>query len=362
MMGTLYYYEVKKILCQKVLWVAVLLMTLVLIGSGLADVIAGKSTDSESCKRFSGRMIDDALLEEVQEAPNSEDFIVFRNFITFCMGGSEHGLVDAEQVYNARKETSEKQMTQELLTEKEKEYWHKKESEVKKPFTYYYEEGFAGIYSSIYAANFMLLLLTAIAVCGLFSDERLNCTDQIIYSSVKKEMLFTVKILAGLSTGELLALYLFALLSGCSFGIYGVSGFNTPIQLRIPGCMLNITIGESFLYLFMLFMIAGIIYAAFSMLLSQVLGSRSAATAIMVMGLFLSMVNVPEKLGGISKIWSYLPGAYIGSWTFTEYRLISVCGRYFNNLQAAPVLWLIASALFFIATKIAYQRYQVQGR
>ena len=170
MMGTLYYFELKKMLRQKVLWIAVLLMTVVLVGAGLADVIAGKSANSESCKQFSGRMIDDALLQEVQEAEKPEDVIVFRNFITFCMGSSEHGLVDAQQVYAAREEANEKQMTQALLTDAEKEYWHKKEAEIKKPFTYYYEEGYAGIYSTVYVANFMLLLLTAIAVCGIFSD------------------------------------------------------------------------------------------------------------------------------------------------------------------------------------------------
>lgn len=361
-MGTLYRFELKKMLHQKVLWVAVLLMTVVLLGTGLADVIVGKAERSMGSRQFSGREIDDSLLKEVQEAENQDAYIVFCNFITFCMENAEHGLVDAEQVYTARKEANERYMDESYLSEAEKEYWREKESEIKKPFTYYYEEGYAGIYTSIYVANFMLLILTAIAVCGIFADEKISGTDQIIFSSVQKEKLFAAKILAGFSMGVLLALYLFAALAGCSFGIYGLSGFDAPLQIRIPGCMLNITIGESCVYLFMLFLIAAIIYAAFAMFLSQVLGSRSAATAIMVMGLFLSMLNIPEKLGIFSKIWRYLPGAYIGSWTFTEYRLISVFGRFFNNLQAAPVLWLFASALFLGVTKAAYQHYQVRGR
>lgn len=59
----------------------------------------------------------------------------------------------------------------------------------------------------------MLLILTAIAVCGIFADEKLSGTDQIIFSSVQKEKLFAAKILAGLSMGILLALYLFAALA-----------------------------------------------------------------------------------------------------------------------------------------------------
>lgn len=301
-MGTLYRYELKKLLCQKVLWIAVVLMTLLLVGVGITDVVTGRAAISKNYKEFSGREIDDSLIKEVQEA------------------------------------------------------------EVKKPFTYQYEEGYAGIYTSVYVANFMLLLLSAIGICGIFADERINGTDQIIFSSVSKEKLFIAKILAGLSMGIILAVYLYGALSICSFGIYGFSGFNAPLQIRIPGCMLNITIGQTYIYLCVLFLIAGIIYSAFAMFLSQVLNNRSAATAIMVIGLFLSMINVPEAFGLLSKVWSYLPGAYIGSWTFTEYRLIHIFGKFFNNLQMAPVFWMIASMIFIAIAGCSYKQYQVKGK
>lgn len=208
----------------------------------------------------------------------------------------------------------------------------------------------------------MLLLLAAIGICGIFADERSNGTDQIIFSSVSKEKLFFAKILAGLSMGILLAVYFYGALSICSFGIYGFSGFNAQIQIRIPGCMLNITIGQAYVYLFALFITAGMIYSALAMFLSQVLNNRSAATAIMVIVLFLCMINVPETLGVLSKIWSYLPGAYIGSWTFTEYRLIHIFGKFFNNLQTAPVFWLIASMIFLAIAGCSYKNYQVKGK
>ena len=147
-MGTLYRYELKKLLCQKVLWIAVALMTLILVGVGITDVVTGRVAISKNYKEFSGREIDDSLIKEVQEA------------------------------------------------------------KVKKPFTYQYEEGYAGIYTSVYVANFMLLLLLAIGICGIFADERINGTDQIIFSSVSKEKLFIAKILAGLSMGVILAVYL----------------------------------------------------------------------------------------------------------------------------------------------------------
>ena len=48
----------------------------------------------------------------------------------------------------------------------------------------------------------MLLLLSAIGICGIFADERINGTDQIIFSSVSKEKLFIAKIMARLSMAK----------------------------------------------------------------------------------------------------------------------------------------------------------------
>ena len=82
-MGTLYRYELKKLLCQKVLWIAVALMTLILVGVGITDVVTGRAAISKNYKEFSGREIDDFLIKEVQEAEDQDHYIVFRSFINF---------------------------------------------------------------------------------------------------------------------------------------------------------------------------------------------------------------------------------------------------------------------------------------
>ena len=203
-MGTLYRYELKKLLRQKVLWIAVALMTLILVGVGITDVVTGRAAISKNYKEFSGREIDDSLIKEVQEAEDPDHYIVFRSFINFCMGTADYENVNEQEVYAIRENNNQDQMKQAKLSDAEIDYWNQKEAEVKKPFTYQYEEGYAGIYTSVYVANFMLLLLSAIGICGIFADERINGTDQIIFSSVSKEKLFIAKILAGLSMGIIL--------------------------------------------------------------------------------------------------------------------------------------------------------------
>lgn len=134
-MGTLYRYESKKILCQKLLWIAVTLMTVILVCAGLTDVISGRAEIGKNYRQFSGREIDDSLIKETQETKDPDHYIVFRNFINFCMGTADYENVNEE-------------------------------------------EGYAGIFTSVYVANFMLLLLAAIGICGIFADERSNGTDQ----------------------------------------------------------------------------------------------------------------------------------------------------------------------------------------
>ena len=47
---------------MKVLWIAVALMTLILVGVGITDVVTGRIAISKNYKEFSGREIDDSLI------------------------------------------------------------------------------------------------------------------------------------------------------------------------------------------------------------------------------------------------------------------------------------------------------------
>lgn len=47
---------------MKVLWIAVALMTLILVEVGITDVVTGRTAISKNYKEFSGREIDDSLI------------------------------------------------------------------------------------------------------------------------------------------------------------------------------------------------------------------------------------------------------------------------------------------------------------
>ena len=116
-MGTLYRYELKKLLCQKVLWIAVALMTLILVG--ITDVVSGRAAISKNYKEFSGREIDDSLIKEIQEAEDPDHYIVFRSFINFCMGTTDYENVNEQEVYATRENNNQNQMKQAKLSDAE---------------------------------------------------------------------------------------------------------------------------------------------------------------------------------------------------------------------------------------------------
>ena len=112
-MGTLYRYELKKLLCQKILWIAVALMTLILVGVGITDVVSGRAAISKNYKEFSGREIDDSLIKDTQEAEDQDHYIVFRNFINFCMEREDYEKLIEKEVYGSRENNNKDRIKQE---------------------------------------------------------------------------------------------------------------------------------------------------------------------------------------------------------------------------------------------------------
>lgn len=361
-MRTLYWYEIKKLLSQKVLWIAFFIMMALIVAQGLSGLIVGNADLLKKADEISGRKVDQELILEIQKENKLDDYPMMKNLWTQCLQNNDLTGVDEQILYESRLAVNESQMNAYQMSDEEKAYWSGKDAKVQKPFVYQREDGYASLFSTIYILNFLLLLLVGISVTGVFADERSRGTDQIIFCSVNKHKIFWAKMLAGITVGVSIAVVFFGLTLLLGIGVYGAGGFDTQIQINIPGCMLPITIGQAVFILFGLLVMAGILYAVLSAFLSQILGNHSAAMGVMVMIMLLSMLNIPENFRIISQMWRYMPGAFIGSWTFTDYRLTKVFGHYLNIFQMAPIVWGLVAAIVFLIAKLAYDRYQVKGR
>lgn len=360
----LYKYELKKIFSQKVLWATLLIFTLLTIGVGISPILSSNfEAGIKAKKELSGRYIDDVLLSEYFDGNKKEGFGVIGDFIRFSLRKNEFEKIDEKTLYEERISNNLADMKKDNLGGGEVGYWLDKEKEVKKPFLYQYDEGYAAFFSVIYVINYMLLILNAMAVGGIFADEKAKGMDNLIFSTpLGKKKLYGIKILTGITFSLFSGFVLLLSLNILNFSIYGFEGYNTPIQIRIPGCMMDLSIGKAVLIMEGLIIIISVLYSMVAAFLSMALKNHAAVNSVMVVGLFLSMINLPSKLGVISHIWKMLPGTFVGSWSFAQYRLIYVFGKYFNYLQAVPVIYIAACIALIFVAKRGYDNYEVTGK
>lgn len=121
--------------------------------------------------------------------------------------------------------------------------------------------------------------------------------------------------------------------------------------------------GQFLLVQMIVMIIAAILFAAFAMVMSEVLKNSLAVMGIMV-GLFIfsQLELIPPRFRVPAQIKSMLPSNQIGVWSLAEYRLVGLGGHYVSPYVAAPVIYLLIAILLIAIGKIAYDRFQVTGR
>ncbi|MBD5476770.1 MAG: hypothetical protein HDR17_12465 [Lachnospiraceae bacterium] len=238
---TLYQYELKKIVKRKLIWITLIICIgcIVIMAAGELSgnyYVDGEvvdthynmiQVDSAYSRALSGRVVGQELLEEVMEVyskiPITEGrYSVTEEYQQYARPYSEifnlvwdwkrsnplydGWNVDEQDLYDARESWQEEIWTSLFLSETEKKFWREKETQIDKPFTYFYHEGYSVILKDFEVVGILMLLLTAVCLAGVFPDEHVRRTDQMILSSAKgKYMVYWAKLLAGISVSFICA-------------------------------------------------------------------------------------------------------------------------------------------------------------
>ena len=138
--------------------------------------------------------------------------------------------------------------------------------------------------------------------------------------------------------------------------VYGTEGMGEMLQLVKPLSMLPYSIGYMLAVYFGIYILAAVLFASVTMLLS-VLTQNQAATTCGLMGYLLIdlFVELPERFGVLEKIWLLRPNVVLMNSGFSNYRLIHLAGRVLLNYQAAPVLYAF---IIIAALLIGRRRYK----
>ena len=124
----------------------------------------------------------------------------------------------------------------------------------------------------------------------------------------------------------------------------------------------DLTVGQGVLLFIGLAFVLAMVFAAVTMLLSQILGSSTGVLAVQIGILLLGIFNIPDSLGIISQFWAIRPTNFLMYYAFSEYRLFNIGSHFLNVFQAAGILYPLLIAAAVPITYVSYQRMQVKSR
>lgn len=407
--GTLYAYELKKIASRKIVWIVGIIMIFLCAFLSFSDLISSSyygedeisgyeamKINREYARNLADRKIDDTLLREMQDYYSREDVeesndSISDGQISIITDESQEDEIDkgikeytpiyayvkeitedsnmalkisSDELYKMREKSILQNRTDQMLTEKEMDYWEEKDKQIETPFTYEYTESWSNLWNYMYTINFMILLMLAICLSNVFSVEYLRKTDAIILcSQYGKKHLYLAKVLAGISFGVIIAILFFGITAISSICVYGADGFSAALQIAFSLSSWNISVGESVLVLLFVLLIISVLYSVAIVILSEILKNSVAVMAIPVGIMILTMmIDIPYQFRIASQIYDLLPTNLLTVWELWDDRLVSVFGKYLTNFQIAPILYLIIIIVLFFVGKRVYLKHQIGAR
>lgn len=411
MFGTLYRYELKKILTRPYILLLLVLMVGVTLFLNVKPLLAQEEVayaeedgtlvfDTVSRyeaiqleRRFSkeddGCLLDnEAALEmrelnrSYQESATVPSFLLLNRFlvqdgiaITYFNPLWDGTDQMADLTYKAIAYTQEEEYQNQRLTQEEINYWKEERAEIDTPYTLGYAKGYSGILRLAYWLNLMVLPFVFVCLCGSFSDDHVYKTWPILTSSKHGRKSLA---LARLAAGETLAggaiLMLFAITAAIQFFVHGAQGANTPIQLlelesvllgypdvRLCASSRVMTAGQGVLVTVGVSLLILLFAGALAMLLSKLFRRAIPALALPLGLILLSIMFDPSYYSRIQvQIWSYFPTRRISEEFLLDERLVSLGGIQLESITVSAWLYGLLAILCLVWCFWLYRRHVVE--
>ncbi len=382
--GAMYRFEIHKILCRRITIIVLTVVTLIMIAMNIGEYLAGGKLINKEEYALSGRTVDETLLSEMRDAiepkratmddgevvsigisVKDRTYEPLMNYLYMIGGNYEKAYTMSEdKLYKTFDGIIDDALTEQYLSERELTYWKERREQNPDRLTYgKIQNGWGDSVTIMYVVSLLSLIAVAATVSGCFSEETSLKTDALIFSTVNgKQRLSYAKLLAGITVGFVETLILIVACVGTEFAISGFGGGDTSIQFFVGPTLMDMNVKSALIWYIAIMLVIGVLFAVMAMCLSQVCHNSVAVIAIMMFMWLLSMLNMPNSLGVLARIWSYFPITFLGSWTFTDYRLVQLCGKALTILEAAPIIYTAIIVIMIVITIISYKKYQVKGR
>lgn len=398
--GTLYGYELRKIVKRKIVWVSVFIMLIIILVSIGAPLIGtyyaeGNAVDTNYHmfqmnrayqKSLDGRQIDQTLLEEMkagyEKIPSgtkaysfteeyqtyARPYSVIFNFVRQTTGMTTQEMLkwkaSEQDMYAKRQAMLENEWKNSFLTQEERDFWKKQEAALKWPVRFQYKEGYWQLFDCVNTIGLMTIVVVTVCLSNVFTEEHSRKTDQLILSSkYGRAVIYWAKLFAGITFCVILSLLFNAVAFGAAFVLYGSEGFFSAFQLIYADYSCPMTTGEAVLISYAMLLIVCVFTGVFVMMVSELFCSGVATLSLVVGMILLSMFfNIPEQYRILYQLWSYLPSEFAAVWNIFSLQTVPFFGKNLFAWQAVPVLYLFLGGIFGLIGKRAFTSYQVKGR
>ena len=403
--GILFRYECSKLTRRKSFWIivaGVVLFYLFMIvmpmlqvtfdmGDGYTETYLDRiARDRKNGLKLTGRRLDDELLQEaenyenelgktrnnmsMQEWENASARYSLLEEVVYWMtredlrfwGDADNPAnpMTAEEIYNKREQWMQSAWGENKLTQKEREYWQKKEDTIEKPIRLQHSRFYNFLVEEDLPYGFvMICFFIAAIISQIFAEEHTKKMDQLILSSrFGRKPVYYAKVLTGIVMTMAVTVLVYIVVIGSCFLLYGAEGFDAVVQQAVGWSSSTLTMGQAMCIMLFLQVIAVLLTAIIVMVLSEWLGNRIAPMAFVVASMFAAAaVAVPEALRVPSQSWSYLPMNLVRlEEGILDVRLISIGQWQFTTWQFGPVLYLVLGVLLFLLGRRLYCNYQVK--
>ena len=372
--GTLFFYEIKKILKNRFTVVLLIIMTIYSFMQGVfqSEQMGDYADRTRQLKMaIDGRAIDDTLLAELSDA--ADEYGVFWNetnctYQALCDWvrkivdyGRPIADYDADAIYQIRKDTIIEGMELCALTDGERQYWEEQEAMVDKPLVWHSFEEMYGLFDIVQATPLLMLFVVTLLLSQIFAGEVKDKTDPLLRCTRGGwGVTYVAKISAAVVSIFLLTVLFGGISIITSLVLWGNNGWDAMVQNLMPLTSVPLTMGAFFGRQILVAFAACLFLTVATCFLSECFHNPVVVMGAVFGGFLLILAGarqIPMVIRPLSQFLYLLSPIDMASPNVLyEFRLVGFGGHYLTALQFAPILYLTLSVVAVIVGYFIYLR------
>ncbi len=372
--GTLFFFEIKKILKNRFTVVLLIIMTIYSFMQGVfqSEQMGDYADRTRQLKMaIDGRAIDDTLLAELSDA--ADEYGVFWNetnctYQALCDWvrkivdyGRPIADYDADAIYQIRKDTIIEGMELCALTDGERQYWEEQEAMVDKPLVWHSFEEMYGLFDIVQATPLLMLFVVTLLLSQIFAGEVKDKTDPLLRCTRGGwGVTYVAKISAAVVSIFLLTVLFGGISIITSLVLWGNNGWDAMVQNLMPLTSVPLTMGAFFGRQILVAFAACLFLTVATCFLSECFHNPVVVMGAVFGGFLLILAGarqIPMVMRPLSQFLYLLSPIDMASPNVLyEFRLVGFGGHYLTALQFAPILYLTLSVVAVMVGYFIYLR------